>query len=557
MTSVAVTVTPIDDTVAEAPETLIVTLFSGASYSVGQQFSAQVLVLDNDAAAVPATLSDAARFLTQATFGPTLAEIDRVQGIGYESWLSEQFALPPSSFVGFLDAVTGEKVDEPHLQEAWMTHAMVGRDQLRQRVANALLEILVVSDHNGLEGASIELAAYMDVLMANAFGTYRDLLKAVTLNPAMGKYLDMLKNRKEDLTTGRRPNENYAREVLQLFSIGVYALNLDGTLRLDQAGVPIPTYTQDQVDGFAKVFTGWTFVQAAPPYKFSSAPKNWRQPMMAIATEHSTTAKTLLNGVVLPAGQTAEQDLESALDNIADHPNVAPFISRQLIQRLVTGNPSRAYIQRVAAVFNGSGSGVRGDLRAVVRAILLDPDARDAVLSRDATWGKQREPMIRFVSLARAFNARAASGTFSVWNLEYDMGQGPFRSPSVFNFFEPNFQPPGVLRDLGLYAPEFQITTEASVVTGANTLRSLVRGSYGWPQADQLKLDLAAEVALVPTPDQLIERLNRLLFAGGMSNELKIIARDLLAAMRSKSAESRVKAAVILLTRSPEFVIQK
>ncbi len=555
--TVVVAVTPLDDTVAESPETLIVTLYGGMTYAAGLNATAQIILLDNDVPPVPASLSDAARFLTQATFGPTLPEIDRVQSMGYEAWLAEQFAAPPSSFVGFLNGITGETVDEPHLQEAWMTHAMVGPDQLRQRVANALLEIMVVSDHNGLEGASYALAAYMDVLMANAFGTYRQLLEQVTLNPAMGKYLDMLKNRKEDPKTGRRPNENYAREVLQLFSIGVFELNLDGTLKLDQAGVPIPTYTEEEVAGLSKVFTGWTYYQTVQPYKFSSAPKDWLHPMMAIASEHSTVEKPLLDGVVLPAGQTPEKDLADALDLIANHPNVGPFISRQLIQRLVTGNPTRGYIQRVATVFNNNGNGVRGDLGAVVKAILLDPEARNLALSRESTWGKQREPMIRFVSLARAFTARATSGKFAVWNLQKDMGQGPFRSPSVFNFFEPNYQPPGLLRDLGIYAPEFQITTESAVVTSANTLRSLINGWYGWPKEDQLKLNLAAEIALAPTPELLIERLNRLLFAGGMSNELKTITLDMLGALRTRTPDARVKAAILLLTRSPESVIQK
>jgi len=554
--TVSLTVTPQNDLLAEPPETLILTLFGGMSYTVGASPSAQAIVLDDDVAPVPTTLSDAARFLTQATFGPTIPEIDRLQAIGYDAWLNEQYAAPTSSFIGYLDAITGETVDEPHLQEAWMHYAMIGQDQLRQRVANALLEIMVVSDHNGLEGHSISLATYMDVLMANAFGNYRDLLKAVTLNPAMGKFLDMLKNRKEDPATGRRPNENYAREVLQLFSIGLYELNLDGTLKVDQAGMPIPTYTQAQVEGFAKVFTGWTYYQTVQPFKFSPT-ADWRHPMIAIAAQHSTLAKTLLNGVTLPANQTPEKDLDDAIDNIANHPNVAPFISRQLIQRLVTANPSRDYIRRVAMVFNDNGAGVRGDLKAVVRAILLDPEARNLALSRDWTWGKQREPMIRFVTLARAFTARATSGKFAVWNLEYDMGQGPFRSPSVFNFFEPNYQPPGMLRDLQLFAPEFQITTEAAVITSANTFRALINGWYGWPKEDQLKLNLASEIALAGTPDQLLDRLNRLLFNGGMSPELRQITIDMLTALRSRSAESRVKSAIQLLTRSPEFVIQK
>jgi uncharacterized protein (DUF1800 family) len=225
----------------------------------------------------------------------------------------------------------------------------------------------------------------------------------------------MLKTRKEDPKTGRRPNENYAREVLQLFSVGVFKLNLDGTLQVDQAGMPIPTYTEAQVAGLSKVFTGWTYYQTVQPYKFSSAPKDWLHPMMAIASEHSTVEKPLLDGVVLPAGQTPEKDLADALDLIANHPNVGPFISRQLIQRLVTGNPTRGYIQRVATVFNNNGNGVRGDLGAVVKAILLDPEARNLALSRESTWGKQREPMIRFVSLARpsgpATSASSRCGT--------------------------------------------------------------------------------------------------------------------------------------------------
>ena len=557
--TVTVQVVPVDDDIAEVPETVVLTLYAGAHYGVGAQASAQVIVADNDQAnvVVPPAWSDAARFLTQATFGPTLDEVRRVEAMGYDAWLNEQFAMTPSSFLAYLDAVTDEYVDEPHLQEAWVQYAATGADQLRQRVANALLEILVVSDHNGLQGASIELAAYMDVLMAGAFGNFRELLENVTLNPAMGRFLDMLKNDMEDPETGRRPNENYAREVLQLFSIGLHELNADGTPRLDGTGQPIPTYGQAQIEGFARVFTGWTFYQATKPYRFTSAPEDWRHPMVASARHHSPREKVLLGSVVLPPFQTAEQDLEDAMDNIFAHPNVGPFLARRLIQRLVTSNPTPGYVARVARVFADNGAGVRGDLRAVVRAVLLDVEARDARTSLAATYGKQREPMIRFVTVVRAFNMRATSGKFRIWDLHRDIGQAAFKAPSVFNFFDPDFVPEGLAGDLGLFAPEFQITTESSVVAFANVMKSLVYGYYGPYAEDKLVPDFTQELALALTPDPLLDRLDTLLFCGGMSAELRGIVRDALNAMSKKDPLRRVRTAVLLLVRSPEFAIQK
>ena len=356
---VPITLSAVDDAFAELPETVTLSLLAGAHYRVGASATAGAIIADNDQdnVPVPATLDDAARFLTQATFGPTTSELDRVRAIGYDAWLDEQFAAAPSSLLAYLDAITDEYVDEPHLQEAWVQYAMTSPDQLRQRVAHALLEIMVVSDHNGLQGASVELAAYMDVLMANAFGSFRTLLERVTLNPAMGRFLDMLKNDMEDPDTGQRPNENYAREVLQLFSVGLVQLNPDGTPAHDALGQPTPTYGGAEVEGFSRVFTGWTFYQTTKPYRFSSAKEDWRNPMIAVAKHHSPREKRLLNGVVLPPFQTPEQDLAAALDNIAAHPNVGPFIGKQIIQRLVTSNPSPQYVARVAAVFNDNGSG--------------------------------------------------------------------------------------------------------------------------------------------------------------------------------------------------------
>jgi uncharacterized protein (DUF1800 family) len=480
-----------------------------------------------------------------------------VQSIGYEAWLDEQFAAPQSSFLSYLNVAAGAKSDEPHLQESWVHYAAIGGDQLRQRVAHALLEILVVSDHNGLQGASTELAAYMDVLMTGAFGNFRALLEHVTLNPAMGQFLDMLKNDMEDPELGTRPNENYAREILQLFSIGLHQLHPDGTPKLDAEGKPIPTYGEQEIEGFSRVFTGWTFYQTTKPYRFFNAREDWIHPMVASNKHHSPREKVLLGGVVLPPFQTPEQDLAAAMDNIFAHPNVGPFLSRRLIQRLVTSNPTPAYIARVASVFDDNGAGARGDLRAVVRAILLDPEARDLKTSRGPLYGKQREPMIRFLNVIRAFNMRATSGWYRVWDLDREIGQAAFKAPSVFNFFDPDFKPAGLVGDVGLVGPEFQITTESSVVALANVTKRLIYGTYGPYEEDKLIPDFTTELALANTPDALLDRLDLLLFSGGMSPELRGIVHDALVSLSKKDALRRVRTAVMLLVRSPEFAIQK
>ena len=569
--SVPVVVTPADDDVVETTELVVVTL-SGVSGYVLTTASGSVRIADNDVAATsPVVLDDAARFLAQATFGPTSAEIVRLQAIGYDAWIVEQVGLPRSSFLGYLDAsaAAGETVSQNQLQEAWFQSATTGPDQLRQRVANALLEILVVGTSNGLEGASYEFAAYMDVLLRNAFGNFRTLIEDVTLSPTMGRYLDMLRNQREDTRTGRIPNENYARELLQLFSTGLYDLNRDGSVRRDAGGDPIPTYDQEEISGFARVFTGWTFNQAAPPTNFF-APADWRNPMVQVvdartglATRHSTSAKTLLGGAALPAITNANAtvaqasaELRAALDNVFAHPNVGPFIGRQLIQRLVTSNPSREYVARVAAAFDDNGAGARGDLGAVVRAILLDPEARGAGVARSPYLGHLREPMIRYVSVLRAFNGRAASGKFRVYSLQTDMGQAPFRSPSVFNFFSPDYARPGDISDAGLVSPEFQITSETTAIRAMNTMRSLVYRTAG-TNVDAIVLDLSPEQALAGDPDRLLDRLNAMLFAGAMSADLRGIVRDAVNAIPASRPLDRARSAVYLLVTSPEYVVQK
>ena len=334
--------------------------------------------------------TDAARFLSQSTFGATDALITKVQSQGFDAFLNEQFAATPSSHLALVDAAVaalpaptpGASPNQPTVtmtNDAWWTNAIAANDQLRQRVAYALSQILVVSLNSaGLGNKPYALPAYYDVLVKDAFGNYRQLLEDITLNPGMGAYLNLLQSDKANTSKGTLPNENYGREIMQLFSIGLYDLNLDGSLTLGSNGFPIATYNQDAILGNAAAFTGWTYGgQTGTPVFFpGTGGQNWRVPMVNIASHHQTTAKTILNGVLLPANQTAAQDLKTTLDTIFNHPNVGPFICRQLIQRLVTSNPSPGYVYRVASVFNNNGQGGRGDLKAVVRAILMDYDAR-------------------------------------------------------------------------------------------------------------------------------------------------------------------------------------
>ncbi|MGI8482541.1 MAG: DUF1800 family protein [Chthoniobacterales bacterium] len=425
----------------------------------------------------PPTLADASRFLSQATFGVNVPDLSKVQGQGFDAFLNEQFAVPMSSHLAFVDAeaaafpapspgATPIQLNITQTNDAWWTYAANATDQLRQRVAFALSEFFVVSNTSGnLGNRPGALPAYFDVLVKNAFGNFRQLLEDITLNPGMGKYLDMLQNDKANPTTGRHPNENYAREIMQLFSIGLYELNLDGSLTLDSGGSPIVTYNQDAILGTAAVFTGWTYAQpgAATPV-FYPGSQDWRDPMINIGSRHSPDAKQILNGVLLPAGQSAAQDLKATLDTIFNHPNLGPFFCKQMIQRLVTSNPSSGYVYRVASVFNDNGQGVRGDLKAVFRAILMDYDARGSgPLTQGA--GKQREPVLRVTNLLRAFDATSTDAIvtagnfsgpkFSVRNAFSQLGEEAMHSPTVFNFFLPEYERPGAIAAAGLLSPEF------------------------------------------------------------------------------------------------------
>ncbi|HYJ07204.1 MAG TPA: DUF1800 family protein, partial [Chthoniobacterales bacterium] len=440
-------------------------------------------------------------------------------------------------------------------RDAWWTHAIAGPDQLRQRVAFALSEILVVSNTTGNLGEQPgALPTYYDVLVRGAFGNFRQLLEDITLNPAMGRYLDMLRNDRANAARTRIPNENYARELMQLFSIGLYRLNLDGSLTLDAAGFPIETYGQDAILGTAAVCTGWTFFQATTPYIFNP-PANWRSPMVNVPTRHSLDAKTILDGVMLPANQSAAEDLKTTLDTVFNHPNVGPFICRQLIQRLVTSNPSPGYLYRVASVFNNNGQGVRGDLQAVVRAILMDYDARGSAKTAQGA-GHAREPVLRLTNLLRAFNASSPDGKFSIRNANANLGQEAMHSPTVFNFFSPDYSAPGAIAEAGLKSPELEITNETTVVTVANYLRTGINGGLG-PSTARVTLNLSNEIAMAANPTQLVDHLNTLLMAGNMSPAMRTILINAVTQIPGTNPTERTRTALYLVINSPEYTVDK
>ena len=501
------------------------------------------------------TVADAGRFLSQATFGATDTLIATVQGQGFDAFLNQQFAAPVSSHLAFVDASGVNPLTITQTNDAWWTLAISAPDQLRQRVAFALSEFFVVSNSSkNLGNQPGALPAYYDVLVRGAFGNFRQLLEDITLNPAMGSFLDMLKNDKANASGTRLPNENYAREIMQLFSIGLYNLNLDGSLALSSSGLPIATYNQDAILGAAAVFTGWTYAQATSPPVFNP-PANWRNPMVNVASHHSPDSKTILNGVLIPAGQTAAQDFSTTLDTIFSHPNVGPFFCRQLIQRLVTSNPSPGYLYRVTAVFNNNGQGVRGDLKAVVRAILMDYDARGSATTGQGA-GHEREPIVRLTNLLRAFGASSPDGKFSVRNANTNFAQEAMHSPTVFNFFTPDYERPGAIAAAGLKSPEFEITTETTVVTIANYLNTAIY-SYLGPSSDRITLNLTNEQTLAANPSQLVDHLNSLLMANNMSTEMRNILTNAITQIPANNPAERAKTAIYLVINSPEFTIDK
>ncbi len=502
----------------------------------------------------PVTKAQAWAFLSEATFGPTEAEAQRLISLGYEGWIDAQLAVPATRHLPYVLARPTPQNQADRL-DAWFQATLKGNDQLRQRVAYALSQILVASDVGALGGEPLALAYYYDILVNNAFGNYRQLMEQVTLSPAMGVYLSMLGNQKPNVAQNIRPDENYARELMQLFTIGRVQLNVDGSVRNGTDGVPIPTYDQATIEGFAHVFTGWTF---AGSVSFTRPSRNFLAQMTPYADFHDTAAKTLLNGFVVPAGQSAQQDLAMALDNIFNHQNVGPFVAEQLIQRLVTSNPSPAYVQRVAQRFNNNGSGVRGDLAAVVRAILTDAEARSTAASESS--GKLKEPILRLTQLWRAYGAQADSGRYAFGNPSVFFGQAPLRSPSVFNFYSPFYAPPGEIAQLGLVAPELEITTEMTTATTNNYLAFavLVLNSYNTNRRpDDIYINTEADAAVGADPAAIVTRVADRLMGGVISTPLRTEAEAIALLQPASNPAGRVLEVLHCLVTSPEFAVER
>lgn len=510
----------------------------------------------------PVSKAEAYQFLNQATFGALDQETGDVITRGLEGWIDFQMTRSASEQLPHVQSIVTPPGMDFQLQndrvDIWFRNVLWGDDQLRQRVAFALSEILVVSQLGALNDAPYALASYHDMLARNAFGNYRDLLEEVTLHPAMGVYLSMLGNEKPNETLNIRPDENYAREVMQLFSIGLVELNIDGSERLDGNNQPIPTYNQEIIEGFAHVFTGWTWALSPGWYEARPTRVNQVFPMELWEEFHDAGPKQLLNGVMLPPGQGGQQDLDDALDNIFNHDNVGPFLAIRLIQRLTTSNPSPGYVQRVAQVFNNNGQGVRGDMGAVIKAILLDDEARpDLAMDLD---GKIKEPLLRVTHLWRAYNATSNNGGYPYGFAYILFGQGPLQSPSVFNFFSPFYAPTGEIRNSGLVAPELQLATEYNNTVMTNWV---LQQAFFWNQAnedledDQVYIDISEEMAISDDPDALIDMVADKLLGGQISDTLRAEITRMLEFFPPEEQANRAAEVIYFVATSPEFVLQR
>jgi len=567
--------------------------------SPGPATSADLIGTVNGTPPVPiVSPQDAARFLDQATFGATDADIHHLSLIGYQPWLNEQFAAPQSLLTPgveqalivntqpacasgdvkcnaamFLENNQGQDYPE----NAFWQQSLTAPDQLRQRVAYSLHEMLVISmTSTGVMNMPRGAAHYYDTLAADAFGNFRQLLQDVTLNPMMGQWLAMQGNDKGNANTD--PDENYAREVMQLFTIGLYQLNDDGTQKLDGTGKPIPTYSNTDVMGLAKVFTGFSW--NVPGNTSDSA---WSDccmyvgpgvgedllPMQSYPSHHSTAQKAFL-GVTIPSSGSPDPngDLKIALDTLFNHPNLPAFFSKQMIQHLVTSNPSPGYVSRVAAVFKDNGLGVRGDLKAVVTAILMDTEARDTVAgASNPQFGKVREALLRYTHWARAFTAQSRTGGYWIGSTEdpiWGLGQMTLRSPTVFNWFAPGYVPPGTtIEQAGMTGPEFQMTNVSSVVGYLNYMQTAV--SSDSTNGFDIFSSYAAEMNIAGNPGALVDRVNLLLMSGQMDSTLYSQILSAVSAVPVPAGDqnainaalaARVRTAVFLTLASPSYCAQ-
>jgi uncharacterized protein (DUF1800 family) len=544
---------------------------------------------------------DAVRLLAQASFGATPKSIQRIITLGPKDWIDEQMSLPQTFHLNLLDKrfadigmVVAPVVDDSkegysrdlQRSDIWWEVAIWGEDQLRQRIAYSLSQILVISNMSDvLYNDTRGIANYHDLLAKHAFGNYRDLLKAVTLNPMMGEYLSMVRNEKADVTRNIRPDENYARELMQLFSIGLVELNLDGTVKLDLQGNPIPTYDQSTIKELARIFTGWNLAGINQWHQFTESGSSEILPMQAFADYHDFGSKVLFGTQKIAANNSPEQDIDAALDIIFAHPNVAPFISKQLIQRLVTSNPSPAYVERVAHVFNNNKKGVKGDLRAVITAILMDKEARADYHALD-NFGKYREPVLKLAQLLRAFKATGIPIKFNnenqakrlrLYSSDKAFGQRAYAARSVFNFYRPDYQQPGKIRNTNLNSPEFQILNESMIMAQTSELsRSIFWRDtpHEWlePTFEEIdifpsRLHIDNERSVAANPAELLDRLNLLLMAGQMSSRMYDLLLTHLktypvdptwgAEGQMWARDTLIYEAIFFIVASPEYAFQR
>lgn len=499
------------------------------------------------------TVATASRLLDQATFGPTTDTIAHVQAVGVNAWLTEQYTAPATTLPLIPSPLPAQCPTTPTScfeSEFWQAE-LTAPDQLRQRVAFTLGELFVTSTQSVNANA---ILSYYNTLSADALGNWRTLMEDVTLSPAMGLYLDMIQAGKPP--AGQHANENFAREMLQLFSIGLYKLNMDGTLQLDAAGKPIPTYTEAQVQAFADTYTGWTFATSTgtAPTKFPNTAPNYNSPLMPVDTAHDTTPKTLLNGTAISAGGTARGDMKIALDNIFNDPSLPPFISKQLIQHLVTSTPSSAYVQRVASVFVNNGSGVRGDMKAVLTAILTDSEARAGDTNASSDGGHLREPMLYLTAAMRALNfANTNTDSTDQWSYRQlstytaPLSEQPLRSPSVFNFYPPDYVVPAST----LNAPEFGLENTASVNLRLTLANAISQGKLTNFAADFSKTGTLGTIAADPA--KLADTLSVLLMHGQMPAAMRTVIINTLTPLTDNG--QRVRVAVYLILSSSLYKV--
>ncbi|MEZ4907025.1 MAG: DUF1800 domain-containing protein [Saprospiraceae bacterium] len=533
-------------------------------------------------------LMEASRFLTQSTFGPDMNTIEEVADMGIENWLDDQLNKPATNFLNSLydnfNAINQWRlthgVDSTDIADSpswtnflytWWENNIFNDDMVRQRVAFALSEILVVSLESDLSSFPEALASYYDIFSEGAFGNFRDIMDRVTYHMAMGYYLSHLNNPKTIPSENIHPDENYAREIMQLFTIGLYELNNDGTRKHDADGNDIPTYTNDDIKELAKVFTGlgpgailpnqWV---TEPNFSYSIWISDMTVPMKMYNDWHEQGEKVLLNGYVISDGNDGDTDIKLALDYLFNHPNTGPFICKQLIQKLVKSNPSSEYVDRVASVFNSNESGIRGDMKSVIKAIFMDEEARDCHWMEDSTNGKLREPLLRYLAFTRATDKDQAFGNY--WNIGWsfwqETGQAPMASPSVFNFYLPYFQPNGAIADEGLIAPEFQIHNSRTSVGYMNNVYRWARWQIlfeDWvEESPNATVDFYRLEPMSRDPEVLLNYFDIIYTYGTLSDETRDIIKETVSELSGSDYKyNRATLASYLMLISPDFNIIK